>query len=211
MSRIILIKYPLHSFKKKWSFLNPLALAHLYKNGIAECKNDYILDITRTLLFHKNVAEHFWEVAILTAAHLISRHPTRLLDYRSPIDILTRFFPNFSTSRNLIPRIFGRMSADVRCDGDSGNSLEQRCEPSQTGFPPPEMSASLLRRCRPPPQHLLQKARMKLPLFSKTPPTEKLVPPPASSRPRLPCIIFHVHLNFNNSTTGHNMQNSSPT
>lgn len=51
-------------------------------------------------------AKEIWGEAVLTAAHLINRLPTLVLDFKSPMEALTKFFPNFSASNNLIPRIF---------------------------------------------------------------------------------------------------------
>ena len=45
--------------------------------------------------------------AVLTAAHLINRLPSRILGFKSPMDILSTFYPNLHTTNNLVPRIFG--------------------------------------------------------------------------------------------------------
>lgn len=94
MPRTSLIKCSLHSFKKKGSFMNPLVLAHLKKNGVAERKNNYLIIVSQ------KCSQQYWGEAIITAGHLINRLPTRVLDYKSPIDVLTNFFPNFSASNN---------------------------------------------------------------------------------------------------------------
>jgi hypothetical protein len=80
------------------------------QNGIAERKNGHLLDVTRALLFHKSVPKQYWGEAVLTAAHLINRLPSPILDFKSPTEILTTFFPHFKISNNLIPRIFGSVA-----------------------------------------------------------------------------------------------------
>ena len=80
------------------------------QNGVAERKNGDLLEKTRALLFQKNVPKSFWGEAILTATHLINRLPTRVLGFKSPMDILMTFYPDLHTSNNLVPRIFGCVS-----------------------------------------------------------------------------------------------------
>ncbi|RVW92470.1 Retrovirus-related Pol polyprotein from transposon TNT 1-94 [Vitis vinifera] len=59
------------------------------QNGVAERKNGHLLDSTRSFLFQKNVPKSFWGEAVLTAAHLINRLPSRILGLKSPMDILS--------------------------------------------------------------------------------------------------------------------------
>ncbi|KAJ9543952.1 LOW QUALITY PROTEIN: hypothetical protein OSB04_023659 [Centaurea solstitialis] len=80
------------------------------QNGVAERKNRNLLDQTRALLFQKNVPKHFWGEAVLTATYLINRLPTRVLEFKSPMEVLCSFYPNISISNNLVPRIFGCVS-----------------------------------------------------------------------------------------------------
>ena len=58
-------------------------------------------------MFQKNVPKSFWGEAVLTTAHLINRLPSRILGFKSPMDILSTFYPNLHTTNNLVPRIFG--------------------------------------------------------------------------------------------------------
>ena len=77
------------------------------QNGVAERKNGHLLDSTRSFMFQKNVPKSFWGEAVLTAAHLINILPSRILGFKSPMDILSTFYPNLHTTNNLVPRIFG--------------------------------------------------------------------------------------------------------
>ncbi|RVX00860.1 Retrovirus-related Pol polyprotein from transposon TNT 1-94 [Vitis vinifera] len=47
------------------------------QNGIAERKNRHLLEVARSLMFSMNVPKLFWGQAILTAAYLINRMPSR--------------------------------------------------------------------------------------------------------------------------------------
>lgn len=80
------------------------------QNGVAERKNGHLLDQTRALLFQRNVPKHFWGEAVLTATYLINRLPTRMLGFKSPMEMLSTFYPSISISNNLVPRIFGCVS-----------------------------------------------------------------------------------------------------
>eukprot|EP00261_Vitis_vinifera_P038781 XP_019080024.1 PREDICTED: uncharacterized protein LOC109123752 [Vitis vinifera] len=77
------------------------------QNGVAERKNGHLLDSTRSFMFQKNVPKSFWGEAVLTTAHLINRLPSKILGFKSPMDILSTFYPNLHTTNNLVPRIFG--------------------------------------------------------------------------------------------------------
>ena len=70
-------------------------------------KSGRLLDSTRSFIFKKNVPKCFWGEAVLTAAHLINKLPSRILGFKSPMDILSTFYPNLHTTNNLVPRIFG--------------------------------------------------------------------------------------------------------
>lgn len=58
------------------------------QNGIAERKNMHILEITRTLLIAAHVPKHFWTDAVVTAVYLMNRLPSRILNYKTPLQVL---------------------------------------------------------------------------------------------------------------------------
>ena len=65
------------------------------QNGVAERKNRHLLEVARTLLFEMNVPQTYWGESILTTTYLINRMPTKVLDFKSPIEKLYSLFPNF--------------------------------------------------------------------------------------------------------------------
>ena len=77
------------------------------QNGVAERKNGHLLATTRALLFQKKVPKNYWGEAVLTAAHIINRLPTRVLDFQIPVQIFAKIYPNFNITNNLVPKIFG--------------------------------------------------------------------------------------------------------
>ena len=52
--------------------------------------------------------KHYWGEAVLTAAYLINRLPSRNLGLKSPIQLLTQGFPNFVPT-DLCPKVFGSL------------------------------------------------------------------------------------------------------
>ena len=77
------------------------------QNGVAERKNGHLLNTTRALLFHQNVPKQYWGEAVLTYAYIINRIPSRVLGSKSPMEVLSKFYPDISATNTLTPRIFG--------------------------------------------------------------------------------------------------------
>ena len=77
------------------------------QNGLAERKIGDIVDKSRTLLIQGNVPTNLWGFAVMTAIHLINRLPSKVLDLRSPIDLLEECFPNIKLKTSLPVKVFG--------------------------------------------------------------------------------------------------------
>jgi len=58
------------------------------QNGVAERKNRHLLEVARSMMFQMNVPKYLWSEAVLTAAYLINRMPSRILGMKSPIELL---------------------------------------------------------------------------------------------------------------------------
>jgi transposase InsO family protein len=76
------------------------------QNGIADRKNGPILAIARALMLQMNVPKIFWADAVLTAAYLLNRMPSRILKGKSPFEM---FFPG-KNPFSVPPRVFGCVS-----------------------------------------------------------------------------------------------------
>ncbi|XP_062075281.1 uncharacterized protein LOC133779323 [Humulus lupulus] len=75
-------------------------------NGVAERKNCHLLEVARALMFTMHVPKHLWGDAILTAAYLINRLPSRPLQFKTPYSVLQSLHPHIST--NTLPvKVFG--------------------------------------------------------------------------------------------------------
>src|SRR6266540_1631631 len=72
------------------------------QNGLAERKNRHLLEIARCLMFTMNVPKFLWSEAVMTAAYLINRMPSRVLGYKAPIECLIG-----KTTYVVPPKVFG--------------------------------------------------------------------------------------------------------
>jgi len=77
-------------------FLNQLRILHQTtcpgtpkQNGVAERKNRHLLEVAHTLMFTMNVPKTFWFDAGQTATFLINRMLSCVLNYKSPIKVLS--------------------------------------------------------------------------------------------------------------------------
>lgn len=59
------------------------------QNGVAEWKNRHLLEVALSLMFMMNVPKFLWGEAVKTAAYLINRMPSRVLNYKTPIECLS--------------------------------------------------------------------------------------------------------------------------
>jgi hypothetical protein len=77
------------------------------------------------LSYSRKMPKSFWGEAVLTAAHLTNRLPSRVLGFKSPMEMLSTFYPNLHTTNNLVLRIFGCVSF-VHIHSQSRGKLDLR-------------------------------------------------------------------------------------
>ncbi|CAJ2662733.1 unnamed protein product [Trifolium pratense] len=77
------------------------------QNGVAERKNRHLLEVARALLFSSKVPNYLWGEAVLTAAYLINRMPSKVLNFQTPIDTFKECFPSTRVSNDLTLKNFG--------------------------------------------------------------------------------------------------------
>ncbi|KAL8116037.1 hypothetical protein AgCh_022503 [Apium graveolens] len=86
------------------NFLQNLGIIHQascaytpQQNGLVERKHRHLLDCARTLRFHANLPITFWGDCVLTAAYLINRTPTKVLQGKSPFQVFFNTLPDYTT------------------------------------------------------------------------------------------------------------------
>ena len=70
------------------------------QNGVVERKHRHLLDVARAFCFRGNLLLSFYGECVLTAAYLINKLPTPLLNYKSPHQILLGSVPVYSSLRS---------------------------------------------------------------------------------------------------------------
>jgi transposase InsO family protein len=73
---------------------------HPQQNGVAERMNGTLMGTTRALLLHSGTPHRYWGEALLTAAYLRNRTPTRALGGKTP---LLLWDGNLNPSPNPLP------------------------------------------------------------------------------------------------------------
>ncbi|CAL9016991.1 unnamed protein product [Prunus brigantina] len=76
------------------------------QNGVSERKNRQLLEVARSLMLDMSVPHHLWGHAVLSAAYLINRTPSRVLDFKTPHDVFGDHVSPVSVSK-LPPKVFG--------------------------------------------------------------------------------------------------------
>ena len=76
------------------------------QNGTAERKNRHFLEVARALCFTMHVPKHFWAEAIMAAVFLINRMPAKVIDFQTPLRMLSKFH-SIPSALNICPKVFG--------------------------------------------------------------------------------------------------------
>lgn len=63
---------------------------------MAERKNKDLLEKTYSLMLHMSIPKKFLSQRVLTAIYLINRLPSRVLDFKSPLEVLKNRFVDLS-------------------------------------------------------------------------------------------------------------------
>ena len=111
------------------------------QNGVAERKNRHLLEVARALLFQNKAPKYLWGEPILTGTYLINRMPSKILNFRTPLDVFTSAFPNNRLSCTLPLKIFG-CTVFVHIHEPNQGKLEPRAKqcvfvgyaPNQKGY-----------------------------------------------------------------------------
>ena len=107
---------PFTSFMSQHGIIHQSSCAHTpQQNGVAERKNQHLVETARTLLLHSNGPFRFWGDAILTACYLINPIPSSVLHDQIPHSLLFPDQPLYF----LPPRVFGCTCFSHSCTGQT--------------------------------------------------------------------------------------------
>lgn len=91
-------EFLMHSFFQSKGILHQLTCVETpQQNGIAERKQQHILNVARALMFQANLPIQFWSHAITHAVHIINILPCTKLHNTSPYSVLYDTTPDLST------------------------------------------------------------------------------------------------------------------
>lgn len=86
---------------------NRLSCAHtLQQNGWAERKHRHIIETGLVMLFNANAPASLWVDAFSLATNIINRLPSKILDYKSPFELLYHSTPNYNVFKEFGCRVF---------------------------------------------------------------------------------------------------------
>ena len=77
------------------------------QNGIPERKNRQLLEVARYIMFSTNVPKYFWRELVLTAAYLINRMHSCVLNFQTLCQVLLKSYPNTRLLSVILPKVFG--------------------------------------------------------------------------------------------------------
>ncbi|KAM0043325.1 putative RNA-directed DNA polymerase [Helianthus debilis subsp. tardiflorus] len=101
------------------------------QNGVVERKHRHLLETARALKFEANLPTRFWGECILTAAYVINRLPSDVIDNKTPYEVLYNQDPSYEHMR-----VFGCL-AYYKSTETRGDKFEVRGRPGVfLGYPP---------------------------------------------------------------------------
>ncbi|KAA0054163.1 Cysteine-rich RLK (RECEPTOR-like protein kinase) 8 [Cucumis melo var. makuwa] len=119
-----------------WDCSSKLVRLHSQQNGVAERKNRHLLEVARSLMLSTSLPSYLWGDAILTAAHLINRMPSRILHLQTPLECLKESYPSTRLVSEVPLRVFGCI-AYVHSFGPNQTKFTPRARACVfVGYPP---------------------------------------------------------------------------
>ncbi|KAD4385583.1 hypothetical protein E3N88_25752 [Mikania micrantha] len=93
------------------------------QNGVVERKHRHLLEVPRSLRFEANLPKRFWGECILTATYIINRLPSKVIDDKTPFELLFNRKPDYDDIK-----VFGCLTYYRNTD-TKGDKFEERGRP----------------------------------------------------------------------------------
>ncbi|KAI5334621.1 hypothetical protein L3X38_024754 [Prunus dulcis] len=93
------------SYKIMTLYINAHAL-YSPTEWVSKRKSRHLLEVVHASLFGVNMPQSFWGEAVVSAAYLIHRIPSSILNFQTPLQTLHHYIQTPPTP-NMEPRIFG--------------------------------------------------------------------------------------------------------
>ncbi|GKC28659.1 putative RNA-directed DNA polymerase [Tanacetum coccineum] len=71
------------------------------QNGVVERKHRHLLDTARALMFQASLPKRFWGECVLTATYIINRLPSKIIENKTPYELLHSEKPSYDHMRVL--------------------------------------------------------------------------------------------------------------
>ena len=84
------------------------------QNSVAERKNRTLVECARNMLKGKNISNGFWAEAINTDVYLKNRSPTKILDSKTPFEVLYGYKPEVGHLKIFGSNAFAHIPKDER-------------------------------------------------------------------------------------------------
>lgn len=65
------------------------------QNGVVERKHRHLLETARALRFEANLPKRFWDECVMTAAYIINRLLSKIIDNKTPFEVLFKEKPDY--------------------------------------------------------------------------------------------------------------------
>lgn len=101
------------------------------QNGVAERKHRHLLETARALRFEANLPKKFWGECVLTAAYIINRLPSKVIENKTPYELVFNQKPEYDHMRVLGCLVY------FKNNNTEGDKFEMRGRPGVfMGYPP---------------------------------------------------------------------------
>lgn len=121
----------MNDFYSKMGIIHETSCPHTpQQNGVVEQKHRHLLEVARALRFEASLLIKFWGECILTATYIINKLPSKVLNSKTPYEVLFGKKPDYSHMK-----VFGCL-VYARSTNTKGDKFDERGKPGVfIGYP----------------------------------------------------------------------------